>query len=417
MGDAPPRPAPRVPWTALGTGFAVLFVCSGVNFSFGILFKPILMELGSDRSTLALAATASLCLNAVGQPLLGALIDRIGPRRVILPSMALMALGTGLAGLAQSPWHFVLLYGVVVAVGSTGTGILPISVHITRWFPGERGFVMAVAASGFSLGHLVFTQLAARATVAAGWRRAYRLMAAILLAALPVIAVWLRDAPRVGPRGAAGNPTRDALGSVSRRAALGTPAFWWLTIGLMGCGFTDFLLTTHLPAFAADLGLAPTVAANAVSLWAAANIAGILVAGSFAARVGSRQALVATYALRAVSLFYLSSVRDAWQLYLFAILFGATFFTTAPLSSTLVGSLFGPAHHGLIFGTANLFHHIAGAIGAYAGGVVFDLTGSYLTIFLASGIMVTVSAAVTWLARSAGRPPGGTDFWRPETGR
>ncbi len=79
----------------------------------------------------------------------------------------------------------------------------------------------------------------------------------------------------------------------------------------------------------------------------------------------------------------------------FGILFGATFFTTAPLSSTLVGQLFGPLHHGVIFGSATLFHHLAGAVGSYAGGLVFDLTGSYRPIFLASGILVTASAAVT----------------------
>ena len=81
---------------ALATGFAVLFVGTGVNFVFGILFKPILGELGIDRSTLALAATANLLVNAAGQPAFGALVDRFGPRRVILASMALMTVGTAL---------------------------------------------------------------------------------------------------------------------------------------------------------------------------------------------------------------------------------------------------------------------------------------------------------------------------------
>jgi MFS family permease len=92
-------------------------------------------------------------------------------------------------------------------------------------------------------------------------------------------------------------------------------------------------------------------------------------------------------------------VRDTWQLYLFAILFGATFFTTAPLSGTFIGSLFGPSHRGAIFGAANLFHHLAGALGAYLGGLVFDVTRSYRPIFLASGVIVVGSALVTALAR------------------
>jgi MFS family permease len=106
-----------------------------------------------------------------------------------------------------------------------------------------------------------------------------------------------------------------------------------------------------------------------------------------------------TYSIRAAAFFYLPFVGEPWQLYLFAALFGATFFTTAPLSSTLVGQLFGPTHHGTLFGVANLCHGVAGALGAYAGGLVFDLAGSYRPIFLLAGLAVVGAAGVTSLAR------------------
>jgi MFS family permease len=167
----------------------------------------------------------------------------------------------------------------------------------------------------------------------------------------------------------------------------------------MGCGFTDFLLTTHLAPHATDLGLTSGVAANAISLWAAANVLGILAAGTVAARIGTRPALVLTYGIRAAALLYLPVAREPWELYVFAALFGATFFTTAPLSSTLIGQLFGPAHHGTIFGMANLFHHSAGALGSYAGGLTFDLVGSYRPIFILAALVVVGSAGVTSLAR------------------
>lgn len=404
MGPAAYPMTSRRAWSALGAGFTVLFVCTGVNFSFGILFKPILQEFGWDRATLALAATASLCVYALTQPFFGVMVDRFGPRRVILPSMALMIVGTGLVGLANTPLQFTLLYGVVASVGYTGTGIVPVSIHISRWFPGQRAFAMAVGACGFSLGYLVFTQIAAHAASAYGWRRAYALMAALLLLFLLVIGVWLRDPPPVPVAQGSPSPRPDAVPSLDRRAAMHTPAFWWMTAGYIGCGFTDFLLTTHIPPFATDLGLPQAVAANTVSLWSAANIGGILVAGSFADRIGSRQALVATYVLRAASLFLLLLVQETWQLYLFAVLFGATFFTTAPLTSTLVGSLFGPAYQGAIFGAANMFHHVGGALGSFAGGIAYDVSRTYLGIFLASALLVVASAAATSLARPPRRP-------------
>ena len=391
---------------ALAAGFAVLFVGTGVNFAFGILFKPILGELGGDRSTLALAATASLLVNAAGQPAFGALVDRFGPRRVILASMALMTAGTALVSRADAPWQFIALYGVVVAVGYTGCGILPVSIHVSRWFPEERGFVSALAACGFSLGHLAFTQAAARAAAIVGWRQTYVLMAAVLAAALAIFAVALRDAPAETARRGPSPEIPAGARSMDRRAAVRTPAFWALTGGLMGCGFTDFLMTTHLAPYATDLDMTPAVAANAVSLWAAANVAGILAAGSVAGWMGTRAALVLTYGLRAAALFYLPLVGEPWELYLFAGLFGATFFTTAPLSSTMVGQLFGPAHQGAIFGAAHLFHHSAGALGSYAGGAVFDATGSYRPIFLLAALVVVGSAIVTSLARRPTVTPG-----------
>ena len=386
---------------ALAASFAVLFVGTGVNFAFGILFKPILGEMGVDRSTLALAATASLLVNAAGQPVVGALVDRFGPRRVILASMALMTVGIAVVSRVTTPWHFILLYGVVVAFGYTGCGILPVSVHVSRWFPGERGFVTAVVASGFSFGHLAFSQAAAWLDALVGWRQTYLVMAAALATALGVFSVVLRDAPAAAPLAPNGprSDTPGAVRSLDRRAALRTPAFWALTLGLVGCGFTDFLMTTHLAPHATDIGLTPGTAANALSLFAAANVFGILAAGAVAARIGARPALVLTYGVRAASLFYLPLVREPWQLYLFAAMFGATFFTTAPLASTLVGQLFGPAHHGAIFGAANLFHHSAGALGAYVGGLVFDVAGSYRPIFLLAALVVVGSAGVTSLAR------------------
>jgi MFS family permease len=395
----------RGAWWAVGAGFTVLFVCTGVNFAFGILFKPILHELGGERATLSLAPTASLAIYALSQPFFGSMIDRVGVRRVILPSMALMAAGTGLVPLAASPWQLMVFYGIIASLGYTGTGILPVSVLVSKWFPGRRGFAMAVAACGFSLGHLVITQVAAYAAAQMGWRRTYTVMAGLLVAFLLILFGWLRDPPRMPVGSGLPGPDLAFATSLRRRTVMGTGAFWWMTAGYMGCGFTDFLITTHLAPFATDLGLAQSVAANAISLFAAGNIAAILVAGLLADRFGSRRVIVATYALRATALFLLLFVRETWHLYLFAILFGATFFTTAPLSSAFIGELFGPAFQGAIFGTTNMFHHLAGALGAFAGGLVFDLTQSYALIFLASGFLVVGSAVTTWLARPPRRPP------------
>ena len=175
--------------------------------------------------------------------------------------MALMTLGTALVSRVDGPWQFIALYGVAVAVGYTGCGILPVSIHVRRWFPAERGFVSAVVACGFSFGYLALTQVAARSAAAVGWRQTYLLLAAMLAVAFAVLAFALRDAPagqalpgEPGPRRAPSPGTPAGSAALGRRAALATPAFWAMTVGLMGCGFTDFLMTTHLAPYATDLG-------------------------------------------------------------------------------------------------------------------------------------------------------------------
>ena len=174
----------------------------------------------------------------------------------------------------------------------------------------------------------------------------------------------------------------------------------------MGCGFTDFLMTTHLAAVRDRSRHDPGRRRERDQpLGGGQRPRHPRRRHRGGPRSGPAAPWSSPTALRAAALFYLPLVREPWQLYVFAALFGATFFTTAPLSSTLVGQLFGPAHHGAIFGASNLFHHSAGALGSYAGGLVFDLTGSYRPIFLVSALIVVGSAAVTSLAR----PPASRD--------
>jgi len=113
--------------------------------------------------------------------------------------------------------------------------------------------------------------------------------------------------------------------------------------------------------------------------------------------VGNRQALVAVYAVRALSLTLLVLVHDRAGLYVFAALFGATFFTTAPLTSGLITEVYGLAMTGTLYGAVNAAHHLAGAFGSYVAGVVFDVHGSYLPIFTVGAATIYVAIFLTRL--------------------
>ena len=397
---------------ALAAGFAVLFVGTGVNFAFGILFKPILVELGVGRSTLALAATASLLVNAAGQPAFGALVDRFGPRRVILASMALMTVGTALVS------RVARAVAVHPALRGRGRGRLhglrdpaglgprrPLVPRRARVRDGGRGERVLARASRIHPGR--------RPRGRRGrWRQTYLLMAAVLAGSVGVFLFALRDAPvpvRAGaPEPAAAARIR-ATGAV--RARVPRPPDRAQDAGLLGADRGTHGLRLHgLPDDHAPGGPCGRPRADgrgrrqrSEPLGGGQRRSASWPPAPWPPGSAPASALVLTYGLRAAAFFYLPFVREPWHLYVFAGLFGATFFTTSPLSSTLVGQLFGPPTTARSSGPRTSSTTARARWAPSPAGLVFDLAGSYRPIFLLAGIVVVGSAAVTSFARGGAR--------------
>lgn len=373
-------------------------VVSGVNLSFGLFLAPLSAEFGGGRGSVSLAATVNLLLFGLTQPLFGRLIDTHGPRRVMVTGLGLMAFGTLGSALATRLWQVDLCYGLFTGAGATAAGVLTISVLVLRWFSENRATALTLISTGSSLGQALFYQLAAVLIVTLGWRTTYAIFAALLLALIPACLRLVRDSPpALSP--AAARP--HGAGPATFRAALKGPAFSLLAGAYLACGFTDFMITTHLPALAMDIGLTPGVGARALSVLALGNVAGLLLAGRLADRIGNRLTLGAVYLVRALALTSLAFVGGRSSLYGFAFVFGLTFFTTAPLTSALVSDLYGLALTGRVFGALGAIHHLAGALGAWLAGAVFDWRGSYLPVFLLGAMLVYAATTLIWWTPSA----------------
>jgi MFS family permease len=384
----------------IAISFLVMFIATGINLSFGLFLGPLSDEFGWSRASVSLAAAFNLILYGVTQPIYGRMVDAYGPKKVITLGVGIAGLGNLLMSSTYGIWQLYLFYGVIAAIGYTGTSILPISVLVLRWFEKRRGIALGVTSTGFSFGQALFYQITSFIILNYGWRVAYMIFGMLLLALLPLCQLLIKDEPPSKDRKGhkeSGIDKKEVRGDV--RQAFRSRTFFLITGSYLACGFTDFMITTHLAIFALDKGLSSVVGAYALSLLAMANIVGLLVAGKLADSIGNKATLCIIYLIRALSLTMLWFVGNETSLYVFSMIFGLTFFTTAPLTSGLINEIYGRAITGTVFGATNSMHHLAGAFGSYIAGMTFDLYNSYLPVFMAGSFLVYSAVMMTKLIR------------------
>lgn len=387
----------------LAAGFLVLFIGGGSRFAIGLTLKTVVEEFGWGRSELGIAVALFQIVSAVCLYIAGTMADRMSPLLVLGGGLTIAGIGIGLMGFMSAPWHALLLYGVVFAIGNGAGSITPVSVMVTRAFPRRIGFANAAAMSGMSVGQLVVIAALAAVLVAVGWRSVYVWLGLAHLALVPLLLVVLPRrhdgaAPRVSVSG-------DPLKDLTIRDIARTRQFRLLLIVYALCGFDDFFVTTHLVAFAQDRGLNPFIAGNLLALMGLAALLGVIAAGAWSDRSGPRAPAAASFAMRVVIFLLILVDQSPAMVTLFALAFGFTFLVTAPLTVPFIAESFGTRKLGALTGLITMVHHICGGIGAYLGAVLFDASGVYDGAFF---LMMASSLAALALTFCLHRP----DRWR-----
>ena len=392
-------------WYIVAASFVILFFNSGARFSFGVMFKPMVAELGWSRGSMSLAFFLNMTFYALSLIAVGRFYDRYGPKWVIIISTLFLSAGYTLISVINSLWQFYTFYGVLAAVGLGGTTVPLIAVLTSKWFEKWRGFAISLSLSGNGLGQFALVPLFTLFTVRYGWRASYLNIALIMVVVNITLALLVirgdpddlgqrpfghKDAERKGRenhRVFADENLRD----LGLREAMHTRSFWLFIIAMFTCGSGDFLVTTHLIPFVTDHGISPTTAGNMLALFGLMSLVGILVAGSASDLIGNKIPITLTFLFRTVLFLLVLKYQDLTAFYVFALIFGFTFLITAPLTPTLIGRLYGLSHVGLISGSINTIHHLGGGLWAYVGGVTFDYTGSYRLAFMLSAVMAAIA--------------------------
>jgi predicted MFS family arabinose efflux permease len=382
---------------AFAAGFLVLLVGGGARFAIGLTFKPMVDEFGWARGELGLAVGAYMLVSAVATFLAGRMADRLSPRALLIGGTVIGGLGIGLMSLVSQPWHALVLYGVVFAIGNGAASLVVVGVVVMRIFPGRAGLANAFAISGMSVGQLVMIAVLASVMVQIGWPSVFIWIGVAHLALLPLLFAL----PGQGGAASSAGAPRENL---SLREAAGKRQFWLLLAVYAICGLDDFFVTTHVAAFAQDRGLSALAAGHLLALMGLTGLAGVIASGWASDRLGPVWPTAAAFAARIIVFGWIAIDQSPVSIAVFALVYGATFLVTAPLTVVFVRESFGTKHLGALAGLITMVHQIFGGIGAYAGAAIFDATGGYDAAFVVMLVSAVVALALTLMLRRYSSP-------------
>jgi MFS family permease len=406
--SAPPRLSSGAlrPWVVVGAVWVTLAIASGLYFSFPIFFVALLEEFGWSRGATAAAFSISSVTQGLLSPIVGMLVDRLGPRRIMLGGACLLGAACALSSQIGSLWSLYTVTGVLAAAGVCAVSWVPTGALIARWFTERRSSMMGLAFSGMGAGVLVIGPLAQWLIEGYGWRAAYLVLGVgTLLVLVPVIWLGIREVPVIAApnRGAMGGPapwpatTGGEIGD-----ALRTPAFWALFFAYLCTPLAVFSVVTHQVAFAVDQGFPRLLVAGIFGLTGLLSVVGRIVFGFAADRIGRALSATISYACTAVGTLCLLGL-EVWPhvaaLYAYAFFFGLGFGARGPIITAIAAQLFPGRRFGVIYGILSVGNGIGGGIAPWFGGVVHDLTGSYRVAFLIAVGFCALGAVCFWLAR------------------
>ncbi|HVH73645.1 MAG TPA: MFS transporter [Stellaceae bacterium] len=406
-------------WVVVGVTALSMMVAAGVRATPGVLIVPLHHDFHWSQATISFAVGLNIFLYGLVGPFAAALMERFGLRRTLLSALGLVAAGVALTLFMRTSWQLVLLWGVVVGLGTGVPATLLGAVVVERWFAARRGVVLGFLTASGAAGQMIFLPPMAAVVSAEGWRTMTLALAIVVAALLPIVALLMRERPAdlgLAPYGqtgaaqprpaAAGNP----LTSAFRVLGLGLKRrdFWLLGGSFFVCGLsTNGLISTHLIPACIDHGIPAVAGAGLLAAMGMFNILGVTLSGWFSDRWSNRMLLFWYYALRGLSLVYLPFALGAsfYGLSLFSLFYGLDWFATVPPTVRLAGNVFGSRNAPIVFGWLLVIHQLGGAIAAYFGGFMRAELGTYLQAFLLAGMFCFAAALMVLFIGRGRRSP------------
>ncbi len=416
-------------WFIVLGAFLALMGSSFATWSVSGLMPAMIKELGWSRAEISAGLALNALVMAVMYPVLGALLDRIGVRLIVFAGgliafVSLLAVGY----LVRTPLQFILLYGLIMGIGTSCAYIMPNVTTVRRWFIKRAGTAMGIVYVGSSVGMFLGPPLSVAMLPALGWRGSYVVFGVLAFVAISTGAFLLRPNPEsmgTYPDGQAPDPELMKKAEFaahqqtwSVRELFKVPAFYLLIVmnAAVLLGYTglqlSFITWANL-----DMKLPLAVAAGVYSgAFIVAGIIGRLVVGggadSIVLKWGRKPAILFSIGLFAIGLFYGSMMQDLTGLTIMAVLTGFGSMAAVSLTQVYAGDLFGAVSLPTVNGTRGLIALMLASTGPILFGRIHDATGSYNMALILAGIL----AVVSFVSVVAIRPPAKKDVVKAVAG-
>ena len=396
-------------WVMVGVTFLTALITAGAVGAPGVFIVPLQREFGWSTAEISSALSIRFVLFGLMAPFAAALMNRYGLRNVTLSALLIVASAL-VASLAMTKiWHLLLLWGVVIGIGTGMTALVLGATIAARWFNARRGLVVGMLTASTATGQLVFLPMLASVTERFGWRIALSIVCAMLGVAAFAVLMLMRDRPSdlglrpFGDQGTEPLPAPAPSNAPIMAAALGTlrdaaktRTFWILFATFFICGAsTNGLVQVHLIPMCLDFGIPQVQAASLLAAMGVFDFFGTIFSGWLSDRYDNRWLLFWYYGLRGLSLLMLPFTDFSFYgLSLFAMFYGLDWIATVPPTVRLTAQRFGAERANLVFGWVFAGHQIGAAFAAFGAGLSRTLLATYLPAFFFAGALCVVAAVI-----------------------
>jgi MFS family permease len=413
MSLAVTLPVPRHAWIILAGAFITFAVGAGFMHAYTVFLVQFVHDFGWSRGEVSVAYAVAQAIGGVSSPLVGMLVDRLGPRRMVLLGGSLLILGLAASASIHALWQSVIFYGIVMTLGANCLGMVTFVPILSRLFVRQRGMAVSILQSANGFGR-TFSAPASQLMISGiGWRPAYLVQAAFMaVVVLPLAALFHRaDAVPVMPH--ASVATTVSSHSWTLLEAMRSRQFWLLFVVYLCTGIGSFLVSLHQLAFAVDMGFDKLYAATVLGMGAFLSIPGIIVTGTVSDYVGREISAMLTYGISIVGTgcaLLITGPDQHLLLWLHACLFGLTWGARGPAITAKTADLFPGRQLGAILGVITIGSGLGAALGAWSAGLIHDLTGNYRIAFVGSMLAYAIGCVAFWMLRD--RTPRRSDSVR-----